>query len=392
MKKVKAILSLAILLGTITIATSANAVDVVEKDGNKNTSNEIDDTYNAQKGWSFYFDQKNDSNLSKTQKTQKVAKRLELHVLQKILDENRKQTKIQKKVLALLQKQIDPKPKIITVNGKKCVANSSANCFDFGALLIAEAKKVPVMAEFLKDPYDIKKAAKYLQWQAKYFKHAINVGNSLQFAYSQFGEKAYPIGAQSTQYTVGSGNFEGGMLPDAQKRLIISMKDKISYSIFIGKNITMDMYSALSVVNIIKQYGTMNIDLIFWDKKSKDVFMGAVSSVWKVPMIKNWKNVKKEISPKKFKQYQIFATPSYVLKLNNKGKKEALTILHGKVDESSFRSRTMAFLELKKLINYQKFTEQNIWESKGGKKAVKKLFSDEYNVKVKIPNSKKDLK
>jgi len=381
----KMIKPVAILL--LVAISGANAVQIKEGDGNKNTHNEIDDNYKAQYGWDYYFDKKA-KNAKQEKIINKEIKKAEMNLLQKILDENRKQTEIQKKMLALLQKQIDPKPKMITVNGKKCIANSSADCFDFGSLIIAEGKKVPVMKDFLEDPYDITKAAKYLQWQAKYFKHVINIGNSLQFAYAQFGQKAYPIGAQTIGYTDGAGAFEGGMLPEMQKKLILSKKKEISYSFFIGKNITQDIYSALSIVNIIRDYGKMNIELVFFDKKSKEVFIGAVSSVFITDKIKNWKNVKKIIDPKKFKEFNIFTTPSYVIKLDKNGKKEAQTLLHGKITESSFRSKTMAYFELKKLIDYSKYTEQNAWKGEKGRKEVQRLFKSEHGVSVKIPKEK----
>ncbi|WP_457748598.1 hypothetical protein [Sulfurimonas sp.] len=382
MRSIKISLSVALLISAAFLPINGNAVTVVEKDGNKNTHNEIDDGYNAKKGWSFYFDDKNDANLSKTKKTDRLIKKTELELLQKILDENKKQTKIQNKILALLQKQVDPKPKEITVNGKKCIANSSAQCFDYGSLIVAEAKKVPVLVKFLKDPYNVTNAAHYLQWQAKYLKHSINVGNSLQFAYAQFGEKAYPIGAQSTPYTLGFGGYEGKILPDAQDKLIISMKNKMSFKIFLGKNINLDIYSALAIVDIIKKYGEMNIEIVFFDKKSKSVFIGAVSSVYKLDKIRHWSSVKMIVQPKAFGEYGILTTPSYVVEYKNKNKKEVQTLLHGRVSLISFRQQTISFMELKKLIDYQKFTEQNNWKSKDGREEMKKYYKTQYNLKI----------
>jgi hypothetical protein len=381
-------ISKSIVVSLLLVVSAANAVDIIEGDGNKNTNNEIDDKYNEKYGWSFYFDEKAEKSVEKKVLDKKI-KKAEMNILQKILDENKKQTELQEKILALLQKQIDPKPKEITVNGKKCTANSSAECFDYASLIIAEAKKVPVMQEFLSDPYDITKAAKYLQWQAKYFKHVINIGNSLQFAYAQFGEKAYPINAQSSQYTVGSGEYEGRMLPDAQSKLIISNKDKLSYSIFIGKNIVLDVYSALAIVDIVKKYGEMDIEIIFWDKKAQEVFNGAVESVYKVNMIKHWKNVHQSVNPQAFETFSVTTTPSYVVKLDNKGKKESQILLHGKVDMTSFRARNIAFLELKGLIDYKKFTEQEAWKSKKGKDVVKKYYLDESGVKINFNKEEK---
>ncbi len=76
----KRILYLAII--SILGCTSLSAIDVMEKDNNSNTSNEIDDSYSERKGWSFYFDEKiSDEN---KKKASKEIKKAELDLLQKI--------------------------------------------------------------------------------------------------------------------------------------------------------------------------------------------------------------------------------------------------------------------------------------------------------------------
>lgn len=345
--------------------------------------NQTNDNYNnMKKGWNLYFDTKNQpEKVEEELKKEPVSKQIELDILQKILDESRKQTKIQEKILLLLEEEIDPKPKEVVVNGKKCIANSSADCFVLP--MISEAKRVPVMAEFLKDPYDLKKAAEYMRWQAGLFNNAINIGNALQFAYAQWGEKVYPVGAQTPSYSSLDGAYEAKILPEAEKELILSKKDTLSFSIFIGKNPNMDIFSAKSIMDVIAEYGQMDIELIYFDQKSKEIFEGAISSVYDIKKLKNWNLVKKQIDPKKFDAFNIHTSPSFVAKIKGKDKNEAQTILNGKVDTTSFRSRTIGFMEIKKLIDYSNFSESKAWQNNAAKQYVIDYYKGTQNTDIK---------
>jgi len=343
-----------------------------------------DDGYHDyKKGWNLYFDTKKIASEESQEELKKepLSKKIELDILQKILDENRKQTKIQEKILSLLEEELDPKPKEVVVNGKKCIANSSADCFVFP--LIAEAKRVPVMAEFLKDPYDLKKAAAYLLWQASEMNQVINIGNALQFAYAQWGEKVYPIGAQTPAYSSLDGAYEAKILPQAEKELILSKKDSLAFSIFIGKNFNMDIFSAKSIMDVIAEYGQLDIEIIYYDQKSKDVFEGAVSSVYDIKKLKNWNLVRKQVDPKKFDSFNIFTSPSFVAKIKGKDKNEAQTILNGKIDTTSFRSRTISFMELKKMIDYSTFSESKAWQNDTAKQYVNDYYKSTQNANIK---------
>ncbi|NBK98420.1 MAG: hypothetical protein EOM50_10430 [Erysipelotrichia bacterium] len=365
------------------IATSLLISTVLASPLDQNKTVEDDEYYNYKKGWNLYFDTKkitpeeSESELKK----EPLSKKIELDLLQKILDENRKQTKIQEKILTLLEEELDPKPKEVVVNGKKCIANSSADCFVYP--MIAEARRVPVMAEFLKDPYDLKKAGEYLRWQAGLFNHAINIGNGLQFAYAQWGTKVYPVETQSAAYTSIDGAFEAKILPEAEKELILSKKNILSFSIFVGKNPTMDIFSAKSILDVIKEYDQLDMEIIYFDQKGKEVFEGALASVYNLKMFPKWQSIKKEINPKKFEEYEVFTSPSFVAKLKNNTKNEAQTILNGKIDITSFRNRTISLLESKKMIDYNQLNESNAFKNSKAKEFVQDYYKKTENVDIK---------
>lgn len=204
----------------------------------------------------------------------------------------------------------------------------------------------------------------------------------MQFAYSQWGEKVYPVGAMTPSYSSATGIFEGKILPAAQKKLIIEQKN-ISYSIFIGKNITVDIYSALSIADIIREYKTLDFELVFVDQRSKDVFEAAVASVYNMDMFPEWSSVKKTIDSKKFEAFGIKTSPAFVLKqVKENNKKKAQTILTGKIDEATFRNRIISYFELNKLINYEEFSERSAWNVDEAKTFVKDFYKSTKNTDI----------
>lgn len=168
--------------------TSLYAVDVIKQNSDKKTFNEVDDSYSNTKGFAFY----EDSNSSDKDNSIDKKTKLNANLLYEILLENKKQTKLLTDIRDILQKTHDPKPEKIVVNGKECIANSSAECFKMP--LTAEAKKVPVLASWIQNP-TMENAAKYLKWQAKYFNSINKGGYSLNLASKEGGAETYPIDA-----------------------------------------------------------------------------------------------------------------------------------------------------------------------------------------------------
>jgi thiol-disulfide isomerase/thioredoxin len=86
--------------------------------------------------------------------------------------------------------------------------NTGPEDFDFP--LTDEAKRVPVIANFLKEPNE-ENAKKFLAWQSKYFNHVSQISRSLRNTYLNYGDSIYqlegyaeqplavPIGARNSQ-------------------------------------------------------------------------------------------------------------------------------------------------------------------------------------------------
>jgi thiol-disulfide isomerase/thioredoxin len=68
--------------------------------------------------------------------------------------------------------------------------NTSVDNFEFP--LTDEAKSVPVLAEWLRNPTE-ENARKWMAWQAKYFKHNEQISRSLRNAYLNHGDEDYRL-------------------------------------------------------------------------------------------------------------------------------------------------------------------------------------------------------
>ncbi|MGA1846220.1 conjugal transfer protein TraF [Deferribacter abyssi] len=79
---------------------------------------------------------------------------------------------------------------------KKKVVNTSPEDFEFP--LTDEAKRVPVIANFLKNPNE-ENAKKFLGWQAKYFNHLHKISRTLRDTYLNYGDMVYPLEGYAEQ-------------------------------------------------------------------------------------------------------------------------------------------------------------------------------------------------
>ena len=333
------------------ISSLSLAIDNVQivKKNKTSTYNEIDDGYKAERGFYFYEDTNNT-------KKRKIVQRCDCKKIIKTLDSIDKslktQTKIQEKILKILEERFDPKPKVIMVNGKKCVANSSAECFDMP--LTPEAKRVPVLANLIKNP-SLQTAARYLQWQAKYFKQIYRIGDSLPAAVTQFGAKAYPLNYKSSSYNV----LNGFDPRDKATRIYLNKaikENKLHFLVFFGINKDLDIIGVYGIKKRIETYPNVKVQAIFKTPKSEQIFKDIISIL---PANQKLKKIRTIIAPSKFKQLDIFTTPT-ILVLRNK---KAQALLRGQLQVGLFSDKLWNYLEMNKLIDYKALTDYNSWKN-----------------------------
>jgi len=347
-------IAISAILATMTITSlSANDGVVIQKtQKNSSTYNEVDDKYKASSGFAFY----QDSNTSKRMHlTQKCNCKKIMEDLDEIKRQAKLQTEIQRKILAILQKTLDPQPKVITVNGKKCIANSSADCFQMP--ITPAAQRVPALKKWMENP-TLQNTVNYLQWQAKYFKEIFKRADSLPMAINQFGAQAYPLSTKSLGYINAFGDNTREKVID---NIINGLNKDYKFIVFLGDNRDLDTISIFTLKELIKKYKKLDFEIVFKNKKSKEYFNSVIETLYSKKGQEIFKKTKKIVSDSLFEKLHIYTTPS-ILIVNTKDKK-AQIIMSGKISNSNFARNVFNYLEYNGKIDESKFFNYNRWKN-----------------------------
>lgn len=267
--------------------TTVNAFEIVkDKNSTTKTYNEVDDSYNTELGKMWYQDkpkkeraQEQPKLLPKEQSQvqPKDVNEAILVKLQEMVELQKQQLELQQKTYLLIQEEFDPKPHMITnEKGEKCIANSSADCFEMP--IVAEAKRVPVLAAWIKEP-TIEKATEYLKWQAKFFNFKFNNGYSLNLAGKQYGDRANPSAATPEEF--GSIGGESVRYKNELIKSIIASKSK-SMNVFIlmGKTVGFEIEYPQKVFEIHEELKKLGIvtKIVFKDSESLSYYKTVIQS------------------------------------------------------------------------------------------------------------------
>lgn len=277
-------------------------------------------------------------------------------ILLKILEEEKKQTAIQKEILEIIKKTSGI-PQEVVVNGKKCLANSSADCFVMP--LANDALKIPVMGRWIQNP-TVENAIEFYKWQTKLLNQSIDAGYSLNFASLSMQNPFY--GHQIQMQTGGNDSLD-------QIREIIDSNIKkyaknMELKIMLGKN-NFDLNSTTRIFDIydnLKALG-LRVKFVFEDEKALNDFANFHYKAPNENYQKNWKKLPKEdkiISPNSFKSNDIYITPLYILSYldikNNKSFNQVVGGGYEKIEE--IKNRIKNALLLFKISKPQDFNTQ----------------------------------
>ena len=330
-----------------------------------------------EKGFEFY--KGSDSKNKKNNEKKNV-----LQYLKALLKESKDQTKTQKDILKLLKKTLDPEPRTFTLkDGTLCTSNKSSKCFDYGALLENHpgVKENPVLKRFLTNPYDLKNAAEYVEWQGKLLNHANNVGNAIQFANEQWGNKINPMVLNRSTFNTSSGDANATLIPEIRKKYLVRIKDKMNHYIFLGFNINLDLFAAESIIDVLISNPDLNYTFVFSDKKIEILFSELINTLYS-KNIKAWNIATKVVSKEIFEDFDIYTTPSLAIKFKINENYKIQTIATGKISNKIFRSRTFNFLEFNKILNKKQFSDTEYWKGDKGLKIVEKYYKSKFNVEI----------
>jgi len=285
--------------------------------------------YDVKNGWWWYkekYQEKDKTFETKIKMTskEKLKEEKEDIKIKLLKQQNEKLSKIQER-LEYAYPNITP---IYTKNsktGKKCLTNSSTDCFVFP--LQAEAQHVPVMAKWLSKP-NPKNSKEWLKWQAKYFNHLTDIGYGVKFAYQSGGDKAYPT---NNIYSAGDSVFSpltGKLLTNRRTQIIEQLKDKLTILMFLGKTTSLD-YTVKADKMFYKWnqkfYKNWNFYFVFNSIKAKKEYEKRILSSGIDSNIEAWKDLVNKkyviVKPNYFKKFNIKISPTTVA-LYTKDKKE----------------------------------------------------------------------
>lgn len=351
----------------IILVTSLNASNINEKKGS---------VENNERGFAYYQEHENNKNNINNLESNNKNNEEVLILLRKLLEVNIE-------IRNILKNEYDPEPKIIVNSkGEKCVANSSADCFEMP--ITAEAKRTPVYKEWL-EKGDLNSSVKKKQWEAKYFNEISNRAYMDMAAMTQFGSAAYPVNYNTYTHNNTTGYASTVLRDKIEKSVIEKNLDKVNFVYFFGINKDLDLYAMDNIVRFLKQYGNkLKIQFIFQDEQSKKSFEIAQKHNSEFSILNTYKM---SVLPNEFKDFNIYTTPSLVA--INKAEKTAQTIVTGRVSETQTNKLITMYLRSQGIIQDVDLNPNNGWQENGdfGEKYIKQYLGDDYIKELK--NEKK---
>ncbi|PAF46324.1 hypothetical protein BKH46_08025 [Helicobacter sp. 12S02634-8] len=273
------------------------------------------DTNSPGRGWLQYEDEPSSS--QKPIDTKKVS---EKDILLAILKEQQKQTSIQLEILKIL-KVTNDLPEMIEVNGKKCLSNSSVDCFKMP--ITKDAARIPVMKQWLENP-TVENALAYYKWQSKYLNQIFDVGYSLEFA----SKSTAPLmGIIPTYTNTNTREAEDQREVYIWDSVIKKLSKNMEINILIGKTTGFDVDRATRIFDIYDKYKSVGVKIkfVFENQESLNTFANFNKTAPSEIYGQRWSQIPasdKVISPNSFKikGISVYATPMYLLKYNDMAK------------------------------------------------------------------------
>jgi hypothetical protein len=321
----------------------------------------------AERGAFFYeFNESNNSNESSVKNntpssTQNTIGQNEsaIPILKELLKVAKEQRDIQREILNLLSEEFHPTPKKVVINGKECIANSSADCFVMP--VTKEAEKIPVLKELIVSPSP-ETAKNYLQWQAKYFSTGpFKVGRSFEYAMNTWGEEAYPMDMSrphvNTTYNTLSSKQE-------EHRQILLNKlyasKKIGLYIFLQSQ-SLDYFSLEHISGIIDKIDSKKaVTLVFKDEADKrNVF----KSIQNTQIANRLNGTAILVDKKVFDVNNIYMTPTYTIaiKTANDAKKQAVAI--GRISSDELNRKIYEYVKNEKVVEPGDMMDYKTWNT-----------------------------
>lgn len=360
---------LSLLSATLLIA-DGNAYDGNSASSEKpKKSSEAEKGYTSsdiQKGWAFGEDADVQQEQEIVIQPSKKTKRDAATILEEMLVVQKEQLKEQKKIRAILEEQYDPKPKVITkADGTKCIANSSADCFDFP--LIAEAKRVPVMANHFKNPHDAKATAEWKKWYAVYLNHNFDIGKAWEYDSAENGSNSFKTDFKRDGFDSAKGDYYVEKEKHNSRVINAFGTRGLSMKILLGKTPELDIYAMDQLAMFIQNHPALPIELVFMNRESAEVYSGGARVIPFVGQAFSQKNLTKRIANKEGEfPVNLQATPAYSVSYKDGTRNNTKIIKAGKVEAGRLASSIIEWMIFEKIIDPAQLNDSRVWKDADG--------------------------
>jgi len=315
-------------------------------------------TAKMEKGINFgNFDEK-----KKPKKTKKTIPDL----LADLLAESKKQTKLQTEIRDILKNEFDPSPKtIIGDDGKPCVANSSAKCFQMP--MINEVKGIPAIADALQNR-DLASVKVKELWYGKYVGEVLKLSYLKAQAHRELGDK-YPL-AKNPVGSVNPAQGWGSVFKNNYRRqLFQNSLNKFEFNVFLGKNRGLDMYALYPTIKLLAKNKDLKMNLVFFSDKEYRHWLKQAKNI---SSFKKLKNITLMVQPDAFEEFKVHTTPSVYIRDPKKSKD---TIIHiGRFVQRDLINKTLAYMVNEKYLKRSDLSNTKAWGSSNNDNKIEQYF------------------
>ncbi|MDD3465634.1 MAG: hypothetical protein PHE67_00675 [Campylobacterales bacterium] len=375
-----------LFLAVLLVSSNAFSATPTNK---KKFSSQVERGYKSdevERGWVFGDDNDNnktnntDEQITVTpDKNNRKGQRDLVAILEDMLAIQKEHLKEQKRIRQILEEQFDPKPKLITkADGTKCIANSSADCFDFP--LIPEAKRIPVMAEYLSHPNDMQKVSEWKRWFSKYLNHTYDIGKANEYEAAANGSTTFQTDYHSGSVDDSYGYYSVAKAEHNTKIInLFGQKGLLKLRILIGKTPTVDLYALDDIARFIIKHNNLPIELIFFDNASASIYSDSTSLLSIAKQAFNAPRVVKKIDPSLFTA-GIQNSPTYVPIYNKSGENISKPIKYGKLSSDMLASEIIEWMVYEKIIDPATLNDSKVMKDVG--KIGEDYMRDSYGINV----------
>ena len=288
----------------------------------------------------------------------KVRKKSPTQLLEELVYIQKESLKLQKLMLSKFENYIDPKPKMITLkNGKKCLENTTAECFKMP--LTNVAKKLPVLKNMILKPTK-KTLGEWYKWQAKYFNEIEKTGVAASLTLNAMANNTFNSSLSRPNFIEPFGKDKRYKREYQQKILNDNVRQFKAF-FFFGINAKLDKEAYLEFIEFANATKKLNYEVYFKNMESKIVFNILAKNDKRVKQF--LKNAKKAtLNRKKFKERNIYATPVMYVKINDSDTFDSIGV--AKVSKEYILDSLLDYLVYKEILSAGYLQDYKIWNNR----------------------------